>query len=92
MSYYRVVLIVGQRLIRAKYVIALKKRGDAMAQAKIEFFDDERDAIMELLLLAEDLLELKRTKAPKRDPECGKNHLYFETVNHKKRTASNQKT
>ena len=57
-----------------------------MAQAKFEFFDDERDAIMELLLLAGDLLDLKKTKAPVRNPESGKNHLYFETRDHKKRT------
>lgn len=58
-----------------------------MAQAKIEFFDHEKDAVMELLLFAEDLFDLKRTKAPKRDPESGKSHLYIETVDHKKRTA-----
>lgn len=56
-----------------------------MAQAKFEFFDDERDAIMELLLLAEELLDLKAPKAPTKNPVSGKNHLYFETRDHKKR-------
>jgi hypothetical protein len=55
--------------------------------ANYEFFDHERDKVMKLLLLAEDLFDLKRTKAPKQNPESGKIHLYIETVDHKKRTA-----
>lgn len=57
-----------------------------MAQAKFEFFDDEREAIMELLMRADELLDLKMPKAPTKNPHSGKNHLYFETRDHKKRT------
>jgi hypothetical protein len=78
---------VGPLLIPVSAVIAGRRKGEPMAQAKIEFFDHEKDAVMELLLFAEDLFDLKRTKAPKRDPESGKSHLYIETVDHKKRTA-----
>lgn len=57
-----------------------------MANAKFEFFDDEQDAIMELLLLAEDLLHIKKSKITPKDPVSGKSHLYFETADHKKRS------
>ena len=62
-----------------------------MASAKIEFFDDERDAVMELLLVAEDLLNIKKSKIIPKDPGSGKSHLYFETADHKKRTSSREK-
>lgn len=59
--------------------------------ARYEFFDDEQDAIMKLLLAAEALLNLKGTNPPKKDPESGKLHLYIETVDHKKRTKAARK-
>ena len=59
-----------------------------MANARFEFFDDEQDAIMELLLLAEDLLEVKKSKITPKNPVSGKIHLYFETEDHKRRTNS----
>lgn len=57
-----------------------------MANAKFDFFDDELDAIMELLLLAEELLNVRKSKITPKDPQSGKMHLYFETTDHKKRT------
>lgn len=62
-----------------------------MANAKFEFFDDERDAVMELLLLASDLFDLKETKPPRKNHESGKNHLYLETKDHKRRTGAKMK-
>lgn len=59
-----------------------------MANAKFEFFDDEQDAIMELLLMAGDLLNIKKSKITPKDPKSGKMHLYFETTDHKKRINS----
>lgn len=57
--------------------------------ANFKFFDNEQDRIMELLLFAEDLFDLKRVKPPKRDATSGKLHLYLETVDHKQRTREN---
>ncbi len=55
-----------------------------MATGSFEYYDHEREAIMALFLLAGDLLDLKKTKAPVKNPVSGKNHLYFETRDHKK--------
>lgn len=59
-----------------------------MAQAKFEFFEDEMGAMMEILLKAEEVLDLKTPKAPTKNPSSGKYHLYLETREHKKRTNS----
>lgn len=53
---------------------------------KIEFFPDEQPAVLELISLAEDLLELRPLKPPKVNPESGKHHFYLESKDHKKRT------
>lgn len=56
-----------------------------MANAKFEYFDDESEGIMEVLLMMESLFDLKQTKPPKKSQDCGKMHLYIETKDHKKR-------
>ena len=52
---------------------------------KIEFNENEESAVMELLLLAETLLDVK-SKLKLKDSESGKSHLYMETADHRKRT------
>lgn len=57
-----------------------------MVSANFDYYDDEQDEVMELLLLAEELFQLKPSKITPKNPISGKSHLYFESRDHKKRS------
>lgn len=61
-----------------------------MANARLEFHDDEQDLMWEVFSSLEYLLGPRAPKPPQRTPE-GKWHFYLETPDHKRKTKENRK-